>query len=298
MFCQPVLTTGWIRNVGVLSVLWLVFSSPNITARVTIHPVDTRNAALTGLHEALEQGLKQHQFHRAGRQGPLVTIGTAAFRDAIAQDASQPIIAAFITSTQFEQSLSVRRRPTHITAVFSNPDPLAQYALAQILLGHPAVGVFETRATLQLTARLTQHAGRAVRAIPVSPGQDTNALIRTLSPLDALIVLPDVTVINRTNINHVVRSLYQQRKVLIGYSETLTRIGGLASIFPRRDAIIASVIETVTAYYRSGDMPAPGFVRDLDIAVNKRLARSLNIAIPETRALLQEIRERGAAVNP
>jgi hypothetical protein len=206
-----------------------------------------------------------------------------------ALEARVTIGAAVLTSTEFEAILGSRARPQRVTAVFANPDPLDQLALARSILGGAKLGVFASPLSRSLVVPLTEH---GVGPIQVSSVEDIDKLLRAAEEFDAVIVLPDPTVLNQSNINHVVRTLYQRRKVLIGYSATLTRVGSLASVFPTRQAVARSIRTTLEVYAFSGVLPAPGFVRDVDVALNERLARSLNIVLPKRAEVLADVCER------
>lgn len=216
-----------------------------------------------------------------------VAIGSEALRIALRSDDTRPIIASYITSTEFEEALGGAPRPSHVTAVFSNPDPLDQVALAEVLLGRPAVGVFDSPAVRTLSSRLD---GAGVRRIPVRQNRDIDALLREAQSLDVIIVLPDANVLNSSNINHVVRTLYQRRSVLIGYSSALTRVGSLASVYGSSKGIAEGVARITEQYADSGVLPEPTFVREISVAFNAQLARSLNISLPDHADVAQAIR--------
>jgi hypothetical protein len=219
-----------------------------------------------------------------------VTIGAAAFENALNTADDRPIVAAFLTSTEFEGALTSKgQRKARATAIFSNPDPRDQVALAQLLLGRSAVGVLDSPATHHLVERI---ADGSVRAITVSPNQSIDSLLRAADSVDVIIALPDSSILNRSNINHVVRTLYQRRKVLIGYSVTLTRVGSLASVYVPPEAVAQSILKVLEEYAESNSLPAPLFVREVDVALNERLARSLNITIPGRNQLMDGIRSR------
>lgn len=224
-----------------------------------------------------------------------VTVGAAAFRQALAQDDSRPLVATYLTSVEFEEVLNGGERPAHVTAVYSNPDPAAQTRLARQLLGRATLGVFDSAAAHSLVTRVIS---LGVRAIPTSQGQSIDSLLRSAQSLDALIVLPDASVLNRSNINHAVRTLYQQRKVLIGHSLTLSRVGALASVYASREAVARSVLDVFDQYSTTGVLPEPVFVRDVDVVVNDRLARSLNISVPDHTSLLKAVRSSPAEATP
>ena len=145
---------------------------------------------------------------------------------------------------------------------------------------------------------MVQLLGDSVRAIPAAGEQRIDSLLREAEAVDAVIVLPDPTLLNRSNITHVVRTLYGRRKVLIGYSVTLTRVGALASVYVSPEAIARDVVDVLNRYATRGTMPGPTFVSDVDVIVNDRLARSLNIAVPEHASLLDAVRSRRSEGAP
>lgn len=232
---------------------------------------------------------------RTGTLDARITIGASAFREALAQNDRRPLIAAYLTSIEFEEAIGTRTRPQNVTAVFANPDPRHQAELARKLRGRGTIGVFDSPASHALVTRLST---MGVRAIPAPLSQDIDALLRAIDSVDVIIALPDSAVLNRSNINHVVRTLYQQRKVLIGYSDTLTRVGSLASVFVTPEAAARKVASVLEQYAATGVLPPPSFVQDVDVSVNDRLARSLNIALPNQAELLDAVRLSSTEAAP
>jgi putative tryptophan/tyrosine transport system substrate-binding protein len=144
-----------------------------------------------------------------------------------------------------------------------------------------------------LVSRLVQ---QGVTAIPVAPSESIDALLRSTDPFDVILVLPDPSIFNSANIGHVVRTLYQQRKVLIGYSDTLTRVGSLASVCPSPEGIARGVKTVLEQFPVRRAMPDPVLVSDVDVSLNDRLARSLNIVLPDRADLVRAIRSKREAL--
>lgn len=277
----------WIGRITALCAPIVALLSLAGRADVQVKP-EPPNPATAALARMVQDELAKSPLRLASLDAH-IAIGADAFRDALARNDGRPLIAAYITSTEFEAALSGRTRPQNITAVFSNPDPLDQVALAQALLGQSTLGVFDSPAARSLVTRATN---RGAHAIPVTAGQGIDSLLRAASSFDVIIALPDSAVLNRANINHVVRTLYERRKVLIGYSDTLTQVGGLASVYVSPEAIARSVENALAQYAASGTLPNPIFVRDIDVSINDRLARSLNITLPDRAELLKAVRSR------
>lgn len=255
---------------------------------------DTKNTETSPLLGAIRARLS-NVSPRISALDARITVGASAFREALGQNDSRPLIAAYLTSIEFEEALATGPRPQNITAVFANPDPRRQADLARKLIGRGTIGVIDSPASHALAARLSTI---GVRVVAAPTNQDVEALLRALDSVDVVIALPDSTVLNRSNINHVVRTLYQQRKVLIGYSDTLTRVGSLASVYVTPEATARQVANVLEQYATTGVLPAPTFVRDVDVSVNARLARSLNIALPDQAELLNEIRSSSMESAP
>jgi hypothetical protein len=205
-----------------------------------------------------------------------VTVGRAALEEALAAEDARPIVAAYLTSSEFEAAVAGRKH-VHVTAVFSNPDPRDQAALARALLGRSSLAAFDSQTTHHLVQLLVGSA----EPIPADGEQKVDSLLRAADPFDAIIALPDPNLLNRSSINHVVRTLYARRKVLIGYSATLAKVGALASVYVSPEAISEGVVDILSEYAARGTLAGPVFVRDVDVIVNDRLARSLNIPVPE-----------------
>jgi hypothetical protein len=272
--------------------LCLLLLSQFVGAEVRIEPSVASTAETAELVRIVQDAITGGPPEVAGLDAR-VTLGLAALEQALASDDGRPIVAAYVTSTEFGAAISGRNR-AHVAAVFSNPDPRDQVRLARALLGRSALGAFDSAATHPLVQLL----GDSVHAIPASGEQRIDSLLRGAEAFDAVVVLPDPTLLNRSNINHVVRTLYGRRKVLIGYSVTLTRVGALASVYVSPEAIARGVVDVLSRYAANRTMPPPVFVSDIDVIVNDRLARSLNIAVPEHADLLDAVRSRRSEGAP
>lgn len=256
-------------------------AAPQIRIEAGPEP-SAQSAALT---ERVRQALTMHpEFATLDVR---VTIGAVALRQALQRDDGRPVIAAYLTSTDFQAIVGAAGRARHVTAVFANPDPRDQLTLARALLGeHAVIGVFDSPAADSL---LRSPVHDTLQALTLRRGDDINAVLRQAGSLDALLVLPD-GVLTRDNIHHAVRTLYRRRVVLIGHSEMLTRIGSLASVYVPSTSIAAAVGDVLSHYAATQELAPPVFVDDIDVAVNARLARSLNLTVPPTSVLVRSVR--------
>lgn len=266
----------------------LLWGAPVAWADVHIEVGSEPTPELVALADAVRGALAATPLNEANID-TRVTIGAAAFRQALSSDDVRPIIAAFLTSTDFDEALAGRVRPSNVTAIFANPDPRDQLSLARALFGETAsIGVFDAPKSRALLARLDSG---VVQRIPFFPRDGIDPSLRAADSVDAILVLPD-DVLTRANISHVVRSLYARRVVLIGHSATLVRVGSLASVYIPPESISAEIRRVLATYAATRSLADPTFVGEVDVAVNERLARSLNIVLPPRSELLQSIKAR------
>jgi hypothetical protein len=272
-----------LKRFGVLCILAV---SRFASAEVQVEPIVPATPEIAELVQELRSAIAASPPAVAASD-VRVTVGRAAFEEALAAEDARPIIAAYLTSSEFESAVA-GRKAAHVTAVFSNPDPRDQAALARALLGRSSLAAFDSPTTHHLVELLVGSAD----PIPADGEQKIDSLLRAADQFDAIIALPDPSLLNRSSISHVVRTLYARRKVLIGYSATLTRVGALASVYVSPQAISESVVDVLSEYAARGTLARPVFVSDVEVIVNERLARSLNISVPEHAELLNAVRSR------
>lgn len=255
-------------------------------AQIEVDPGPEPAEQGTALTELIVQTLAMHP--EWGTLDVRVTIGPTALRQALKRGDRRPVIAAYLTSTDFRTIIDAAGRSSRVTAVFADPDPRDQFTLARAVLGeHALIGVFDTPSADSLLRPLIHD---TIRTLRVRSGDGINTVLRQAGSLDAILVLPD-GVLTRDNIHHAVRTLYGRRVVLIGHSEMLIRVGSLASVYVSPESIAAAVADVVSHYAATQDLMAPAFVNDVDVAVNPRLARSLNLTLPSTSMLMRTVRE-------
>lgn len=259
-----------------------------LTSRIGAAEVQIESSPETAALAQVVRGRVSEAPRRVAELDARVTIGAAAFRAALNNNDGRPVVAAYVTTSEFAEALGAAPRGRHITAIFSNPDPLDELILAKTILSRARVAAFDSSTVHSLVSRLTEH---GVSPIPVSHQESIDALLRAADPFDVILALPD-GILNGANIGHVVRTLYQQHKVLIGYSDTLTRVGSLASVYPTPEGIARAVRDILQQYAVRGVMPAPLFVSDVDVSVNERLAHSLNIVLPDRADLVMAVRSK------
>ena len=125
---------------------------------------------------------------------------------------------------------------------------------------------------------------------------DKKEVLRKLKSLireaDVLIALPDRRVYNRSTIKGVLLTTYRKKIPLIGFSNSYTKAGAVASLFTTPKQFSQQLIEEIKKWKHSKQLPQPSHPKYFDITVNKSVARTLSIALPNTTDIKQRINEQ------
>lgn len=211
----------------------------------------------------------------------VVALGDAGLKQAITMDSRKPIFAAYITAATYNTiATSPIDRP--VTALFAEPNPRLQLALAEVLLGNnQTVTFFSDRSTY-----LQQVPGQRL----VKTRKET--LLESISRLDqyrAVMAVPDSSIWNKESFRVVVRALYRQNKVLIGFSRSLVDAGALASFYYEDESYQQEFIAILNTFNKTGKLPASAYPEKYQVAINHQIAKSLNIQIPDNQTILDAI---------
>ncbi len=144
-----------------------------------------------------------------------------------------------------------------------------------VLLG-PHNGIEEgplqrAAARLGLTLRV-RRAGRNEKPV--------HALAGLLETIDSLVALPDPRVVNRQTLPAILLTSYRYRIPVIGFSRAQLRAGALLALYTAIDDILADTLDALRALQHHRAPPADCHPRHFHVGVNRRVARSLDIALP------------------
>lgn len=262
-----------------MSVLWSLPAFAEDAADVQRSTQQARQLRLAKIERAITKA--QHTLTRPAT----VALGVDAAEQALVQgDPTVPVIALYLSSTEYAELTKKYGGKTPITAIFGNPEPRAQLALAKQLFPKGTIALVDTPISQQAVKQLSRPYTKAIQA-----GNNVTEFVRQLAGTDALLALPDPEGVNRQNIQFIIRAMYRQRAAVIGYSQKMVDMGCLASVYPRPEAVIIALQKVIRSYNKTGQLPEPRYVSDYTIGINRRLARSLDLVIPQKEQLLRHI---------
>lgn len=116
-----------------------------------------------------------------------------------------------------------------------------------------------------------------------------------MSVSDVLIAIPDNNIYSSSNIRNILLSSYRRGIPLVGISNAYVNAGALCAIFSTPEQLADQAGETIVSYARSRQLPEPRFPEFYTIAVNRQVARSMDIDVPSEKDIRDQMEkaERG-----
>lgn len=231
----------------------------------------------------------------------IVTIGSDAARSALAHTVEAPLLATFLSRANYEALLarpalgSANRR---ISAIFTDQPPLYRLRLARRLLSEAQViGTALGPNTSALRDELVEAAAQTDFALRLTAIDMDSNPSRELQPVfgeaDAFVVIPDSAQINRASSRWILNLGYRERTPIIGFSQTYTRSGALASLYTSPQDVGRHAGEAIIAWLCCADPQIwqPESSRYFSIDTNAFVADALDIKLPSISELQHAVLE-------
>ena len=279
-----------------------VFWSGAVVAAPAIHVLVSEPA---GIHQATANSLLQ-AMRREGWKATVstpeqqstsgsdltVAIGTKALEAALART-GRPVLSLLVPRLTYERLASGRRQ---VSALYlDQPLPRQLQLLGMALPGLKKVGVPLGPTSQSLQAELQTAAKDSsiqVESAVIGQGSDLHAALSELAEgSQAFVLLPDPVVAQRSTLHNLFLHTYRLRKPVLAYSAPLAQSGALLALFSTpvqqgEEAAVWIRESWVAGGFRLGP---PRYPKRFSIAVNRTVARSLDIALSSEDALSRQL---------
>jgi hypothetical protein len=283
----------------------LLFAVPGVSAASVDIVVAENNAAMLNLAHAAEHALQQLQ------PAPIVSVGTPA---AASSNKSRENLLIIIGDDFLDWSIS-KENPYNTTLYFyinsSSYSTLNNRALNSALFRDQPIS-----RQLQLARLLLPNLHRAIviHNAPLYPEDalkplGTNAstvdirhvnidedwaklLSLWMSDHDVLIGVEDKNLYTRETIRSILLTTYRHGKVLIGPSRGFVAAGSLASTYTSPEQYLQQLQQMVRIWLDTRVLPKPQFPRAYQISVNRQVANSLDLSLPDDEVLLKQLQQQ------
>lgn len=222
----------------------------------------------------------------------VVAVGTAAQRgmqDLFARDATPPpLLAILVPRLAFERIADpARLRTGSVSAVFLDQSPARHLDLIRLALPDARyVGILvggESKGHTQALEKAAKERGLQLVASAVAAGGLYPALQSLLPDVDVLLALPDPVVFNSQTAANILTAAYRRQVPLTGFSPAYVKAGALLALYSTPAQVGTRGGEFLRQAMTGRPLLPPQSPREFVVAVNQNVARSLGLALDESR---------------
>ena len=230
----------------------------------------------------------------------IVTVGVKATD--LMMDKAAPVLAVMIPSTKYLDLQIKQIRVKQISAIYIDQPLSRQVALLSAALPeNRRVGVLyseESRIDLKELHNELDKQGYQLIAKKIRGSETLSSdLEDVLEHSDVLLAIPDSNIFNSSYIRNILLSSYRQRIPLVGLSQAYVNAGALCAIFSTPEQLAAQAGAEVILYAQTRHLPGPQPPALFTIAVNREVARTLDITIKSPDSLHMQIENKGGVTR-
>ena len=224
--------------------------------------------------------------NRAQDSRLIVSLGTDAFRQVMAQNPKVAVLAALIPRISFERVLADanRKSPANVAALYLDQPFARQLDLLRLALPQlRRIGVLWGPESITQQALL--HTALQGRALDLSEGlySEGQSLIgplrAALADADVLIAVADGNVYNPSSVSNILLTSYRAKTPVLAFSPAYVKAGALLSVHTTAAQAGLKTAAMVSHYLQSNSLPSSQYPSDFSIDVNTYVARSLGLSL-------------------
>lgn len=296
------------KVLAILTALLLIAVAPAAAARAArvdiVIPDD--NAVIADYARTMRQALQEStaigavsvytptQARAAGNRASLaIVVGDALLPWGLDRDNPYPARLLFhVIAEEFHHAGSAG---PNVSAIFGEQPLQRQLRLAKLLLPQlQRVAVIHRADAAPNLVALSRITGLTLNGTVVDPQTNwAKTLSRRLGENDILLGLEDPALYNRDTIRSILLTTYRHGKVLIGPNQPFVTAGSLASCYTDSDQYLRQLRAAVEFYLAHGVLLPPAYPRHYHIAVNRQVAASLGLQLPDQATLIKQMQASG-----
>lgn len=275
-------------------------AQPELRILAAAQPTQAALEALAGLLAKFPAATTDSDARRlTERSGAAVyvALGSDALQQMLEVGPDGPVLSLLTSSEAYHaiaSAQSVEHRRLQVTALFAEASPAQQLALVRkIFRRRITVGVLLSEYTAPFETQIRTAARGADLDLEVHRVSVSDNPIRALTRLASatvLLGLPDRAIMSAENVQAFLEATYRRGMAVVGFSAALVRAGALASVYSTVEEVVAQA-SLLIEQLAGGQQPVPQYPAYWRVAVNERVARSLDIPIDhEARSLNSPVR--------
>ncbi len=232
-----------------------------------------------------------------GKQSDLViAIGPQAFDEMLNLHGLSPVLAVFVSNSTF---IDIQKNhPTlsnkQYSAIFSEPDPYKQVALAKLLFGVSASSVIVNSPSVESIIEDYRKAARLfgvyLDVIDSDNINSTSYFIRATKNASSLFLIKDKSLFEHVPLDKILLLSYDiNRQGVIGYSSGIVNNGAIATTYSSIDNIAHAIFIQSENIKLKNSLSPPHHTNSFEVSLNKYVIRSLNLQMISELLLKEQI---------
>lgn len=213
----------------------------------------------------------------------------------------RPTLAVMLSRGQWE-ALRTRHPQAAVSAIFlDQPAERQMRLIAAVLPRGGRLGLLYSSESGEPDPELARAAaGAGLKLVSegvAQAGEVIGGLERLLPNVDALLVLPDPVLSASNPARSILLTSYRFRRPIFAFSRAYVEAGALAAVFSTPEGVALDVADWLRKSgtgASAGRLPPARSAASCEVAVNRQVARSLNIGVPPD-AQLQALVQGGAS---
>ncbi|MEM9103311.1 MAG: ABC transporter substrate binding protein [Pseudomonadota bacterium] len=210
-----------------------------------------------------------------------------------------PVITVFTTKKAYEHRIEELGLSTQkVSAIFSDPPVKRQLSLIRLLFPKAkTIGLLLSEHNTFQTTIKKQAETFGFNTYTKTIDDDrtlVKALLDVVKQSDVLLAIRDEKVFNTSNIKTILLTSYRKNTLMVGVSPAFVRVGSVATTYSTQKDLAKELLEIIESsqYGNQGiAIQEPRHGKYFSVFVNKVVARSLGLAVPDSVWLAEQIRK-------
>ncbi len=226
----------------------------------------------------------------------VLTVGVAATMESIGIDPRVPVLSVLVPRASYESIAGAAAVSRRQAAIYIDQPAERQLDLLRAAVpSAQRVGVVVGAALAQETQTFRALAARRGLDLVVErvnrESELYGALQTVMRAADVFVALPDPAIVNVSTAQNLLLTSFRFRIPVIGYSASYVRAGALAAVFSTPAQAGMEAGQAVRNFIRTGTLPASRYPRHFSVLVNRAVAESLGLSVPDESVLLQRLQQ-------
>lgn len=227
----------------------------------------------------------------------LITLGTKATKETLALKTSLPMLSLLIPSLSYKKLHEKYNTDAPWKVIFIDQPFERQINFIQALLGkNKLVASILGPYSKDFASQIKQAARQYKQKVKIETIHSEKQLIPTLRPLvkssDILLAIADPVTFNKKTIRSILLLSYHQGIPLIGFSRSYVKAGAIGAVFSDPEQISKQASAIIKKFLRTGKLASNAiYTDDFSIAINKNVARTLNIYLADEKNIYQKMQD-------